>query len=214
MLLLAIDTSTPAITVALHDGAQVVSEATTVDSRRHTEFLVPQVMTALGGANALMQDVTSIAVGTGPGPFTGLRVGLAAARMLGAAMDVPVVGVCSLDVLAYEVAQSDEAPEDFAVATDARRREVYWALYGADGTRRTEPDIGPAASLPKKLPAAGAGPRIYPDDFAGALVPEYPSAMMLAEAVATGAVDTSAPDPLYLRHADAKPPGARKSVLT
>lgn len=210
MLLLAIDTSTPSVTVALHDGDRVTAERAVVSARRHTEELMPQITAALAAAGSALSELTDVAVGVGPGPFTGLRVGLATARTLGEVLGVPVHGVCSLDIIAYQAAPQGG---DFLVATDARRREVYWARYGADGTRDTAPDIGPAAEIPVKLPAAGAGPALYPDAFAGAIVPEYPSAASLAEAVAAKAVEIVPPEPMYLRHADAKPPGARKSVL-
>lgn len=214
MLLLALDTSTPAVTVALHDGEHVLAEATTVDPRRHTELLMPLVTAVLAEAGATRRDLTGLAVGVGPGPFTGLRVGLAAARTMGAVLDLPVRGVCSLDVLAYGVLAMEAPGEPFAVATDARRREVYWATYDADGARTAGPEVGPAAELPQRLPAAGAGSRLYPDAFARPLAPEYPSAAHLAAAVASNVVEILPPDPLYLRRPDATPPSARKSVLT
>ncbi|SDS04472.1 tRNA (adenosine(37)-N6)-threonylcarbamoyltransferase complex dimerization subunit type 1 TsaB [Jiangella sp. DSM 45060] len=214
MLLLALDTSTPAVTVALHDGERVLAEATTVDPRRHTELLMPLVTSVLDDAGAGRRDLTELAVGVGPGPFTGLRVGLAAARTMGAVLDLPVRGVCSLDVLAYGVRAANPPGEPFAVATDARRREVYWATYDAGGVRVSGPDVGPAAALAEhRLPAAGAGARLYPDAFARALDPEYPSAAHLAAAVVAEAVEILPPDPLYLRRPDATPPSARKSVL-
>lgn len=213
--MLALDTSTPAVTVALHDGERLLAEATTVDPRRHTELLMPLVTAVLAEAGATRRDLTELAVGVGPGPFTGLRVGLAAARTMGAVLDLPVRGVCSLDVLAYGVLATDPPGEPFAVATDARRREVYWATYDADGARTGGPDVGPATDLgATATPAAGAGARLYPDAFGRALAPEYPSAAHLAAAVAAGAVEILPPDPLYLRRPDATPPTARKSVLT
>jgi tRNA threonylcarbamoyl adenosine modification protein YeaZ len=215
VLLLALDTSTPAVTVALHDGERVLADATTVDPRRHTELLMPLVTHVLAEAGATRGDLTELAVGVGPGPFTGLRVGLAAARTMGAVLDLPVRGVCSLDILAYGVLATDPPGEPFVVATDARRREVYWAAYDADGVRTGGPDVGPAGDLATTAtPAAGAGARLYPDAFARALDPEYPSAVHLAAAVAAKAVEILPPDPLYLRRPDATPPSARKSVLT
>lgn len=209
--MLAMDTSTPAITVALHDGSEVVAEETVVDRRQHTEFLMPQVMRALSDAGVGRRDLTNIAVGVGPGPFTGLRVGLAAARVMGEALGLPVAGVCSLDVVAVDVVGVEG---DFLVASDARRREVYWARYDASGRRLTNPSVDTPASLPGSLPAAGAGPRLYPDAFVRALDPEYPSAASLAAAVVAESVETLPPEPLYLRHADVTMPGKRKSVLT
>lgn len=214
MLLLALDTSTPAVTAAVHDGEAVLAEATTIDARRHTELLMPMVVDVLGRAGVTRTDLTEIAVGAGPGPFTGLRVGLAAARTLGFALGIPVRGVCSLDVVAHGV-RSDRP---FVVATDARRREVYWAAYDADGARTSEPDVGTAAAIADderagRRPAAGAGARLYPEAFDGVLDPEYPSAALLADAVVTGAVDLIEPDPLYLRRPDVTISAGRKSVL-
>ena len=207
-MLLALDTSTPAVTVALHDGDRVLAESTTVDARRHTELVAPAILEVLDAAGADRGDLTAIAVGVGPGPFTGLRIGLVTARMLGSVLRVPVRGVCSLDIVAAGVIGQAR----FAVATDARRREVYWARY--EGGRRT---AGPAAVSPAEvataLPVAGAGPRLYPDAFPNPVPPEFPSAGTLASAIAAGTVDVLAPDPLYLRRPDASPPGVRKSAL-
>lgn len=223
MLLLALDTSTPAVTVALHDGARVVAEATTVDVRRHTELLMPQVAGALAAAGADRSQLTGIAVGVGPGPFTGLRVGLVAARTMGAVLDVPVHGVCSLDIVAHRaVAEESSKPArtgSFIVATDARRREIYWAAYDATGTRTAGPDVGAAADVTARLggspwPAVGAGARLYAEAFAGVFGPEYPSAADLASAVVGGTAQIVPPDPLYLRRPDVSQPAARKSVLT
>src|ERR1051325_4718889 len=99
-MLLAFDTATPAVTVALHDGERVVASQTFVDARRHGELLAPAITAVLDEAWVPRQDVTAIAVGVGPGPFTGLRVGLVTARTLAFALDLPVYGVCSLGVLA------------------------------------------------------------------------------------------------------------------
>ncbi|MFC6708093.1 tRNA (adenosine(37)-N6)-threonylcarbamoyltransferase complex dimerization subunit type 1 TsaB [Flexivirga alba] len=121
MLLLALDTATSAVTVALHDGAQVIAEESLVDSRRHAETLTPMISSVVAGAGRSPADLTAVAVGVGPGPFTGLRVGLATATTLGLALDLPVYGVCSLDALAYAAAVRG-APAEFVVASDARRK--------------------------------------------------------------------------------------------
>ncbi|AYY14692.1 tRNA (adenosine(37)-N6)-threonylcarbamoyltransferase complex dimerization subunit type 1 TsaB [Actinobacteria bacterium YIM 96077] len=215
MLLLALDTSTPAVTVALHDGERAVAHSTHADARRHTELLAPAISDVLAEAGVDRREITGVAVGIGPGPFTGLRVGVTAARTLGTALDVPVVGVCSLDIIAREVTMR-EAPHGspFLVVTDARRREVYWSAYDSAGVRTRGPEVGPASGIPDALPAAGAGARTYRDAFPGLLEPEFPSAVFLAAAVVDGAVDTCEPRPLYLRRPDAAPPAARKPVLT
>lgn len=219
MLLLALDTSTPAVTVALHDGVRVLAESTEVDPRRHTELLMPNVVKVFEAAGVDRALVSAVAVGVGPGPFTGLRVGLAAARVLGAALGVPVHGVCSLDVIAYGARAAGAPDGRFVVATDARRREVYWAEYNAAGARVLGPAVGVASGVSaatggSTLPAAGSGARLYPDAFAAILEPEFPSAAHLAAAVVEGVVEIVEPDPLYLRRPDAQPSAARKSVLT
>jgi tRNA threonylcarbamoyladenosine biosynthesis protein TsaB len=135
--------------------------------RAQTELLAPLVAEALRRAGARSGDLTDIAVGTGPGPFTGLRVGMVTAATMGFALDIPVHGVCSLDVLAEQAAS--RVVGDLLVATDARRREVYWARYsaGPSGVRRlTEPAVDRPADLPdaaRALPTVGRGPLIYPD---------------------------------------------------
>jgi tRNA threonylcarbamoyl adenosine modification protein YeaZ len=209
VLVLAFDTATPAVTVALRDESAVLAERTVVDARRHGELLAPGIAAVLSAAGCEAAEVTAIAVGVGPGPFTGLRVGLVTARALGDALQVPVNGVCSLDILAY-AGKLDGA---YAVATDARRREVYWARYS--GLARTEgPYVdrpGQAAVQTAGLPVVGAGALLYPDDFRDAREPRFPLASVLAEWVAVG-LPTLPPEPLYLRRPDAVEPAARKLV--
>ncbi len=137
MLLLAFDTATPAVTVALHDGARVVAAESAVDARRHGELLAAAIDRALRSAGAGRGDLTAIAVGTGPGPYTGLRAGLVTARVLGSALGIPVDGICTLDIIA---AGASTAPGgEFLVATDARRKELYWARYRAAGRAARRP---------------------------------------------------------------------------
>ena len=100
MLLLAFDTATPAVTVALHDGQRVLAEASTVDARRHGELLAPSIAKVIAEAGAEPRDLTGIAVGVGPGPFTGLRVGVVTARVFGRTLGIGVHGLCTLDALA------------------------------------------------------------------------------------------------------------------
>lgn len=214
-VLLALDTSSPAVTVAVADGGRVLAESSSVDARRHIELLAPAIVDTLGRAGIDRGELTGIAVGTGPGPFTGLRIGLTTARTLGLTLGVPVHGVCSLDVIAADV------PPDgpFVVVTDARRREVYWASYagravGDAAVVRTQgPMVVPPDEVATELPAAGAGARLFPEAFSRAVAPEYPSAATLARAVTAGTVEVGPPEPRYLRRPDARPPGERKRVL-
>jgi len=172
VLLLGLDTATPAVTVALHDGSQPLAQLVTVDAHRHAELLAPAIAKVIADAGAERGDLTGVAVGVGPGPYTGLRVGVVTARVLGAALGVPVYGVCTLDVLAADV----EGDGGFAVATDARRREVYWARYDETG-RLSGPHVGPPAEVPSRdLPVAGEGPLLYPEFFPQGRWPTYPAA--------------------------------------
>ncbi len=209
MLLLALDTATPAVTVALHDGSRVLAEATTVDPRRHGELLAPHVASVLAEAGADRRDLTAVAVGVGPGPFTGLRVGVVTATVLASTLGVPVRGVCSLDVLAVAAGLD----EPFVVATDARRREVYWAAYDPPERRVGGPGVDPPATVATTRPAVGAGALTYPEAFPHATGPEHPSAAVLAQAVVDGSVALLVPRPLYLRRPDTAAPATRKRVL-
>ncbi|WP_063736853.1 tRNA (adenosine(37)-N6)-threonylcarbamoyltransferase complex dimerization subunit type 1 TsaB [Streptomyces sp. RTd22] len=221
MLLLALDTATPAVTVALHDGAEVLAETAEVDARRHGELLLPAVHRTLETAGVELGAVTDIVVGVGPGPYTGLRVGLVTAATFGAALDVPVHGLCTLDGIAYAAGPAG-LTGPFVVATDARRKEVYWARYDDPRTRVTEPAVDHPADLTERpgvagLPAVGAGALLYPAAFADVPegMPEYQSAGALAslaaEKLARG--EQLLPDrPLYLRRPDAQVPANYKVV--
>ncbi|NIY67457.1 tRNA (adenosine(37)-N6)-threonylcarbamoyltransferase complex dimerization subunit type 1 TsaB [Streptomyces malaysiensis] len=219
MLLLALDTATPAVTVALHDGSAVIAESSEVDARRHGELLLPAVHRTLKEVGTELGAVTEIVVGAGPGPYTGLRVGLVTAATFGAALGVPVHGLCTLDGIAYAAGRAGlEGP--FVVATDARRKEVYWARYDDARTRATEPAVDHPADLAERiagLPAIGAGALLYPAAFADVPpgMPEHQSAGALAslaaEKLARGE-ELPPPRPLYLRRPDAKVPANYKVV--
>lgn len=209
-MLLAFDTATPFVTVALHDGEDVVAELVSEQRMKHGEQLAPLIDRALRETGAVRQDLTAIAVGVGPGPFTGLRVGLVTARTLGFVLEIPVYGVCSLDVLAVEAVRTGQVDEDFVVATDARRKEVYLASYDADGVRLGGPDVGKPAALATDRPVVGEGADLYPEHFPHHRDPVRPSAGWLARAVTEEWVALGDPDPLYLRRPDAVAPGPRK----
>jgi tRNA threonylcarbamoyl adenosine modification protein YeaZ len=225
VLLLGLDTATPAVTVALHDGGQPLAQLVTVDAHRHAELLTPAIAKAIADGGAAPRDLTGIVVGVGPGPYTGLRVGLVTARVLGSALGIPVYGVCTLDVIAADVVSGGHDGEagrpagDFLVATDARRRELYWARYDAAGARTDGPQVSRPAEIPAVgLPAAGEGPMLYPELFPDALGPAYPAAATLCRiavaAIAAGDPGKTLlpPEPLYLRRPDAREPGPLKRV--
>jgi tRNA threonylcarbamoyl adenosine modification protein YeaZ len=214
VLLLAFDTATPAVTVAVHDGSAVVARRLAVDARRHGELLAAQIAGALADCGATGADLTAIAVGTGPGPYTGLRVGLVTARVLASVLDIPLYGVCTLDVIAREAA-AGAAGREFLVATDARRKEVYWARYSAAGDRICGPAVSAPAELPPGGPIAGEGPVRYPELTAEPIPPSYPAAGQLAEIAAermAAGAPVSPAEPLYLRRPDARVPGKPKRV--
>jgi len=218
VLVLAFDTATAAVTVALSEWApgespRLRAEAKIVDRRRHAEVLAPAINTVLGEARVSRSELSAIAVGVGPGPYTGLRVGLVTARTLGAVLEIPVHGVCTLDALAWESRRT----EPFVVATDARRKEVYWARYDSAAVRVDGPSVGkPADAAVPGLPVLGEGATLYADILKGE-APELPSAGAMAELVVArlsggAGPELLPPEPLYLRQPDAREPGPRKRV--
>jgi tRNA threonylcarbamoyl adenosine modification protein YeaZ len=218
VLLLAFDTATPAVTVALHDGSGVLAGSTRIDARRQGELLAPGIVDVLREAGRDRTELTDIAVGVGPGPYTGLRVGIVTALAMGDALGIPVHGVCTLDALAYAAGRDGLVEGPFVAATDARRKEVYWARYTDPRTRVAGPAVDRAADIAagiEGLPAVGAGAALYPDSFADARGPEHPDAAALAafavERLRAG-VDLLPPEPLYLRRPDAQVPAGYKPV--
>lgn len=220
MLLLAFDTATPAVTVALYDGSHVLAERTTVDPRRQGELLAPHIAEVLDQGGAEPRDLTDLAVGVGPGPFTGLRVGVVTARVMAQSLGIAAVGVCTLDVLAAQALAAGAVPERFLVATDARRREVHWAAYAVGSDGRALRDGAPRVSLPAEVPVRGCpvvgrGADLYPEWLGARVGPSDPSAAALAALAARelGAGRSLLdPTPLYLRRPDAVAPGPPKPV--
>ena len=198
-LRLGIDTSTD-VRVGLADDTGVLASRAVTNTRAHAEQLMPLVTATLAGAGRRLADIGLIVVGVGPGPFTGLRVGVVTAQTLGLALGVPVRGVCSLDA----VAAGHAAEGEFLAVSDARRREVYWARYAADGRRLEGPAVSPASELPD-LPVIGPGAHLAGGEASGLdggvlafTGPRLPEAGL---------------SPLYLRRPDAEVPTTRKSTL-
>ncbi len=223
MLLLALDTATPAVTVALHDGTRVLAEATAHDARRHGELLGPGIAQVLAEAGADRRDLTDVVAGTGPGPFTGLRVGLVTGRTLALALGLRLHGVCSLDALAARAVLEGATGlgGGFVVATDARRREVYWAAYEGSDVAGLGRVSGPSVDRPDDVrlagrPVVGRGAELYPHALGPAHGPLDPSGAAMAELVVAGLAAGRTFDelePRYLRRPDVAEPVARKSAL-
>ncbi|GLZ76575.1 tRNA (adenosine(37)-N6)-threonylcarbamoyltransferase complex dimerization subunit type 1 TsaB [Actinorhabdospora filicis] len=210
MFVLAVDTATPATSAAVahvdETGVEIRATERVVDARRHGEELAPLIASALATAGITPGDLSAIVAGVGPGPFTGLRVGLVTAAAMGHALAVPTYGVCSLDAIGTLTTGRVLA------ATDARRREVYWAVY--DNGERVD---GPAVDKPAALAvddvtsAVGDGAMLYAEVLGLPVAPEprYPDLAAMV-AVAAGRIRAGAPTeqltPLYLRRPDAVPP--------
>jgi tRNA threonylcarbamoyl adenosine modification protein YeaZ len=221
VLVLALDTATPAVSaglVRLPDGAapEVLATRVTVDARAHGELLMPSVCQVLAAAGVPMRELHAVVCGAGPGPFTGLRVGMVTAAALGDALGIPAYPVGSLDAIAHRAGTGSP----LLVVTDARRREVYWARYDRCGSRVE----GPHVSAPRRVPlsevtrVAGAADLLGVAVSAAGLVvvaPRHPDPAALV-AVAAPALRAQAPPgpltPLYLRRPDAVAPGPAKRV--
>ena len=215
---LGIDTSTDVCVGLARDGVAVVS-ARVDDRRAHAEHLQELIDRACSDQHIAITDIDRVVVGLGPGPFTGLRVGIVTARTIAAlGGDFPATiavpaGVCSLDVVARQAVLGDQPPGgEFVVASDARRRELYWARYAVDGSRIGEPQVGAAETLPD-LPVVGPGADLYPDVIGARAVPgpRHLDAGVLAASI--DVLPDAGIEPLYLRKPDATVPSTRKSTL-
>jgi tRNA threonylcarbamoyl adenosine modification protein YeaZ len=200
-IVLTLDTSTPAVTAGIvrRDDLSVLAERVTFDARAHAERLTPNVLAALNDATLTMADLDAVVVGCGPGPFTGLRAGMATAAAYGHALGTPVHGVCSLDAIGVRTTG------DTLVVTDARRREVYWARY-RDGIRTHGPAVSAPADVDPGSAQAVAGSPEHAALFGLPLSePVYPTPAGLVAAVADWSVEPAPLVALYLRRPDAKP---------
>lgn len=236
MLILAIDSATASVVAGIVElrtpsrrgarSSNVRAQRAIVSGNRHAESLgqlIPELQEAAG---ITMTDLEAIVVGLGPGPFTGLRVGIMTAAALGDALGVPVYGVCTHDAIARayvmpsELEQQDPpaSGDGFAVVTDARRRECYWTGYDKSGQRVTGPHVQRPDDVLVNAEWPVSGPVIGDPSFSDALAADIrpvdptPSGLALA---ARGLIEGQAPaplTPLYLRRPDARPPGARKLV--
>lgn len=214
------DTATPAVTAGVVDARvdveemAVLAECVTVDAKAHGELLTPHILSALSAAGHTLADVDAIVCGIGPGPFTGLRAGMATAAALGQALAKPVYPVCTLDALAAV----EEGP--LLVASDARRKEIYWALYDADGKRVAGPSVDKPAVVVERAAGfarvAGNGATLY-DLGLPHTGREFPTPLGLVRVARARVLSGATPGPftpMYLRRPDAVEPGARKRVTT
>jgi tRNA threonylcarbamoyl adenosine modification protein YeaZ len=213
VLVLAVDTATPAVTagvVRLDGGApRTLASRVTVNARAHAEVLTPHIMECLGEAGLAPTDLDAVVVGIGPGPFTGLRVGMATGAAFGDALGRPVYGVCSLDAIAADTADD----RDLLVVTDARRREVYWARYSG-GARVAGPGVDKPADLEPQPSVVVAGSEAHVSLFDLPVVgPPSPSPAGLVAVAAADLLAGAEPKPLvplYLRRPDAVEMADRK----
>ncbi|MBX6750826.1 MAG: tRNA (adenosine(37)-N6)-threonylcarbamoyltransferase complex dimerization subunit type 1 TsaB, partial [Micromonosporaceae bacterium] len=214
MRVLVLDTATPAVTaavVAIADRTTVtpLAQRSTVDERAHGELLAPAMTAVLADAGVRAADLAAIVVGVGPGPFTGLRVGLVTAATMAQALAIPAYGVCSLDAIGWASAEGDRSRGGglTLVATDARRREIYWALY-RNGVAVTPPAVDRPAAAVEQIAdrgvqaAVGDGAVRYASllPFPVLDEPRYPPALALAQLAAPRVLDRSPGDaltPLY-----------------
>lgn len=216
MLVLALDTATARITAGVvhlsDDGPVTLAARDAEGARAHAELLAPAIAEALAEAGRTRADLDAVVAGLGPGPFTGLRVGLVTAAAMGDALGLPVHGVPTHDALAAGV------PGRLLVVTDARRREVYWSRY-ADGVRTHGPEVVAPAELAARVDRdIGPVDRVVGDaaDKVGApadMPGPRPDGLVAVAAAALRAGTVPGPlVPLYLRRPDAVPPGAPKAV--
>ncbi|MGY1721783.1 tRNA (adenosine(37)-N6)-threonylcarbamoyltransferase complex dimerization subunit type 1 TsaB [Blastococcus sp. SYSU DS0533] len=209
MLVLALDTATPTLVAGLarwtpDGGTEVLAERAVPSGTKHAELLTPAIQDALADAGLALGEVEAVVTGLGPGPFTGLRVGVVTAAALADARRLPVVGVCSLDAIGSGAR---------TVVTDARRKEVYWAAYD-DAGRRVE---GPGVVRPEEFGRGGpfVGDPAFAERLGSAVAPAEVTTAGLLRAAATQLADpgSAAPlVPLYLRRPDAVPPTSIKAV--
>ena len=222
MLELALDTLN-ATSVALVRDGEAIARAEDGSARHHAESLTPLVRRVLQdaglGPDAAGAGLDRVLVGTGPAPFTGLRAGLVSARVIGEAVGAPVLGVASLDVVARQ--GLDLLPPDMTVfaVSDARRRELYWGRYEADGPDDVRLvgrlEVGAAHALLGAMREAdglivAAGPlpahsaQLLADASQGPVIDLDPAVMsrVVAARLARGQEERLGTQPLYLRRPD------------
>jgi len=200
MIRLCIDTSI-GTSVAVTDGSVIRAEVNEFDSMRHAEVIGDLICAAFELANVTHADIEAVVGGVGPGPFTGLRVGLAAASAYSVGANIPLLSVVSHDAIAIELGEDVFADEvEFVVTTDARRREIAWSRYVV---------LDPAARPADRFVRVAGPALVVADDELLTHLPrvdaDHVSAGrlgLIAQAAMEG--DTQLPpfEPLYLRSPD------------
>jgi tRNA threonylcarbamoyl adenosine modification protein YeaZ len=210
VLVLALDTATSTLVAGLArwsaaTGPEVLAERALPSGNRHAELLTPAIRGVLDDAGVSRADLEAVVVGLGPGPFTGLRVGVVTAAALGDALGVPVIGVCSLDAVGSGAR---------TVVTDARRKEIYWSTYGPDGSRLSGPAVDKPADVTLPEPVVG-DPAFAAERLGRPVSAADVTTAGLLRAAAGELVDPTSASPLvplYLRRPDATPPTSIKAV--
>ena len=205
MNVLAIDTSVGVSVAVLRSNGEL-TQSQTVDHGMQGELTAELISQVVAESGLEISDITDVVVGVGPGPFTGLRVGLVTAGVFAHARNIPIHGICSLDAIAFDYAKP------CVVVTDARRKELYWARY--EDKRIGEPQVSKPEDLLAQFPDSefvGPGAQLYPDFISGK-VSEL-KAGSLAKLFVSGNAQLVDVSPMYLRKPDAVEPTTRKSVL-
>ena len=205
MNVLAIDTSV-GVSVAILRSSGELTQSQAVDHGMQGELTAELISQVVADSGLEISEITDVVVGVGPGPFTGLRVGLVTAAVFAHARNIPIHGICSLDAIAFDYAKP------CVVVTDARRKELYWARY--EDKRIGEPQVSKPEELLAQFPDSdfvGPGAQLYPDFISGK-VSEL-KAGSLAKLFVSGNAQLVDVSPMYLRKPDAVEPTTRKSVL-
>jgi tRNA threonylcarbamoyladenosine biosynthesis protein TsaB len=215
MTFLALDTAMAACSAAVIDGPtkKVLSRAWVNMEKGHAEALAPMVSRVMAEAAVGFADLAGIAVTRGPGTFTGLRIGLSMARGLGLALGIPVTGIDTLTAIAANAAGD---PGLLLIAADARRGEVYMALFDGEGRSLVSPALKTVTECCRMLPAGkvtvlGTGADLVIEesrrgDLLRGTVGDLPDAARFGPKSLMAGPAAAMPEPLYLRSPDAKPP--------
>ena len=204
-MLLAIDTSAGTSVAVVDRDRGILAQADEADTRRHAEVIGTLIERVLAEAGVSPRELSGVVAGMGPGPFTGLRVGIAAARAFAFGIGKPVVPLISHDALALDLR------EPLLVVTDARRREVAWSSYAVSDELGLPVRIaGPQLAAPEELESAVDGYDEY-RRLEAATIPAGPLGMLGERLFAAGR-GFGPSEPLYLRPPDVTPPAGPKRV--